>query len=207
LIRQTCYCDVKPEKIDEVIKHTENWISTLQNEYDEPIHYEAFQEKENPNVVCYYITFSSKQTEEDISSQSKPRQFGEKLYSMCKADPVWTYHNVIAGFRNSQKDSKIHMMVKYKVKPEKIEEVKKAITEFVEKIQKNEHDTRVYEIWQQEDEPTNFTHLDEFADEKSLESHKNASHTKKFVDMLYPNCIEEPKFISAKQIGSKELNS
>lgn len=205
MIHQTCYCDVKPEKIDDVIEHTKNWLSTLHNEYDEPIHYEAFQENENPNVICYYITFTDKNAEEDISSQSQPRQFGEKLYSMCKADPVWKYHNVIAGFRNSQKDSKIHMMVKYKIKPEKLDEVKKGITEFVEEIRKNEQGTRVYEVWQQQDEPTNFTHLDGFADEKSVEFHKNASHTKKFVGLLYPNCVDEPKFISAKQIGSKEL--
>lgn len=206
MIHQTCYCDVKPEKIDDVIEHTENWISTLQKEYAEPIHYEAFQEKENPNVICYYITFTDKNAEEKTSSESRPRQFGEKLYSMCKGDPVWKYHNVIAGFRNSQKDSKIHMMVKYNVKPEKLEEVKKVITEFVDEIKKNEQGTRVYEVWQQDDEPTNFIHLDEFVDETSVELHKNSAHTKKFVDVLYPNCIDEPKFISASQIGSKELN-
>ena len=202
MIHQTCFCDVNEEKIQDVIQHTQQWIGTLQQEYSEPIHYEAFQDQERPNVVSYFITFTDEENEKDISSKPEPRNFGEKLYSMCKSNPVWKYHDLVVSIRRSQPDSQIHTRVEYRVKPEKIEEVKQQIKDYIKTVGEQEPDIRVYESYQNKDDPSKFIHLAEFKDDIAEKNHKEISHTKKFVEFLYPLCLEEPKFVYLNMIGS-----
>ena len=95
----------------------------------------------------------------------------------------------------------IHRMAKYKVKKEKLEDVKNAIIEFVDAVKKNEPGTQVYEAFQEDDE-VSFVHLMSFEDANARNIHRNSSYLKKFVDLLYPNCDEQPVFTDLHLIRS-----
>jgi hypothetical protein len=41
-----------------------------------------------------------------------------------------------------------------------------------------------------------------FPDEMSEKRHRSATHTREFVDFLYPNCEEEPHFIQLELVRS-----
>ncbi len=94
----------------------------------------------------------------------------------------------------------IHKIVRYKVKRGKVEEVKRAIIEFVELVAKNEPHT-LYEANQADDGVT-FIHIMSFPDKSKEEKHKTAVYTMKFVESLYPNCEEEPVFLDLKLVKS-----
>lgn len=53
----------------------------------------------------------------------------------------------------------IYTIAHYKVKPEAINKVKKAIRELVNYVSANEPATRMYTAWQQKDDPTRFVHF------------------------------------------------
>ncbi|MBI3026773.1 antibiotic biosynthesis monooxygenase [Candidatus Woesearchaeota archaeon] len=92
-------------------------------------------------------------------------------------------------------------MVKYKIKKEEINEAKKAIREFINSVLKNEPGTHYYGAYQLNDN-VSFVHFMEFRDEKSKKIHENTSYVKKFVSILYPNCVEKPVFTELKLIKS-----
>lgn len=96
-----------------------------------------------------------------------------------------------------------HVMVRYRVKKGKAEEVKKAIEQFVFDVKRHDWGTVSYEAFQ-EDELT-FVHLMSFRDEKSERLHHEADHTNRFVDMLYPNCEKEPVFTELKPVASSRM--
>jgi len=198
----TCHCNLKEDRIDDAIKHTLGWIPKVKSQYDEPKFYEAFQDIENPNVITYFMTHSNLEAERKIASIEEPRKFGEELYQMCAEEPKWIEHNLVNSIRNSKPDSQIHTRVEYKVKSDKIEDVKNQIQKYIETVRDTEPDIRVYESYQNKEDPSKFTHLAEFKDKASEQNHKDISHTKKFVEFLYPLCEQEPKFIYMDLIGS-----
>jgi quinol monooxygenase YgiN len=92
-----------------------------------------------------------------------------------------------------------HMMVRYTVRKEKVEAVRKAIGEFVDAVKMHEPYT-AYDAYQ-EGEAT-FVHMIAFRDEKSEKLHSDADYTNRFVDLLYPNCVSEPEFKELKMLRS-----
>lgn len=86
------------------------------------------------------------------------------------------------------------MMVRYKVKADKVDEVKEAVAEFVEAVQADEPDTLAYQSFQDANDPTVFIHYMIFDDEYAQTLHRKSSYVKKFVDVLYPLCAEDPVF-------------
>ena len=198
----TCHCDLKDDYIQDAIDHTLRWIPQVTNQYEEPKFYEAFQDINNQNMITYFMTFSNKQEEQRIASMKEPREFGEKLYKMCTKEPKWTEHNLVNSIRNSKSDSQIHTRVEYKVHKDRVQDVKNKIAQFIDVVKNNEPDVRVYESYQNGEDNSKFIHLAEFKDRKSEQYHKDAKHTKEFVEFLYPNCEEIPKFIYMKLTGS-----
>ena len=93
-----------------------------------------------------------------------------------------------------------HVMVRYRVKKGKTEEVRKAIEEFVFNVKRHDWGTVSYDAFQ-EDEVT-FVHFMAFRDEKSQALHQEADHTNRFVDLLYPICEKEPVFTELKLVKS-----
>ncbi|AFS82606.1 putative quinol monooxygenase [Candidatus Nitrosopumilus sediminis] len=198
----TCHCNLQDGKIQDAVNHTLKWIPQIRDQYDEPKFYEAFTDLENPNILTYFMTFSDKEAEERIASMEKPRKFGEDLYKMCTQEPKWIEHELVNSIRNSKPDSQIHTRVEYKVKPDVVSDVKKQIVNYIDAVRDAEPDIRVYESYQNKEEPSKFTHLAEFKDKAAEQNHKDVSHTKKFAEFLWPLCEQEPKFIYMNMIGS-----
>ncbi len=94
----------------------------------------------------------------------------------------------------------IRKIVQYRVKPDAVEVVRTAITNFVKAIVANEPDT-IYGSLVAEDGLT-FFHAMAFPDEVAERRHRNAEHTKRFVEVLYPKCDQEPQFTAFQVIGT-----
>ncbi len=65
----------------------------------------------------------------------------------------------------------IYQTAHYQVNPGAVDKVKAAITEFVQYVRENEPGTKMYTGWEQQDDPTRFCHLFEFADGTAHEAH------------------------------------
>ena len=97
--------------------------------------------------------------------------------------------------------SKIHMMAIYKAKEDKVDEVRLAVSDFIEAVKENEPGTLFYESYQGKGD-LSFFHLMTFEDAVAEELHRQTPHMATFVQKLYPNCEEEPGFVELELIGS-----
>ena len=97
----------------------------------------------------------------------------------------------------------IFKMARYTVRPDKLEDVKNAIEEFVAEIKENEPAT-FYETYQ-EAAGSSFVHLMCFESEEAEAAHRNAPHTNTFVDQLSSSCENPPVFTDLSLLGSSEL--
>ena len=79
----------------------------------------------------------------------------------------------------------------YSVKPGSVEIAKSAASEFVKSIKENEPGT-FYESFIYVE--NTFVHLMKFKNEETEEYHRTSNHTKKFVEVIYPECIDPPVF-------------
>jgi quinol monooxygenase YgiN len=77
-------------------------------------------------------------------------------------------------------DMPIYTIAQYRVRPTGVEKVKRAIEDFVQYVQANEPDTRMYFAWQQEDDPTCFVHFFIFENEAAHKVHSQSAAVKKF---------------------------
>ena len=83
-----------------------------------------------------------------------------------------------------------HTMVRYTVRKERLEQVRKALGEFVDSVRMQEPYT-FYDAFQ--DGERSFVHLMAFRDEKSETLHNSADYTNRFLDLLYSSCEAEPE--------------
>ncbi len=97
----------------------------------------------------------------------------------------------------------IYKTARYRVKKEELEFVKKAISEFVDEVKKNEPDTLSYDAYM-EDDDLSFLHFMSFKDREAEEYHRATPHVKEFVKKLYPTCDIEPYFTEIKLIRSNK---
>ena len=74
----------------------------------------------------------------------------------------------------------IYTIAQYQVRPGGVDKVKRAIENFVQYVQANEPNTRMYFAWQQESDPTRFVHLFIFENEAALKVHSQSAAVKKF---------------------------
>ena len=81
----------------------------------------------------------------------------------------------------------IHKKVRFQVRPEKVDFVRKSIQEFIKEVKANESGTLVYESFQIKNDLT-FLHIMTFKDETAEKFHKTIPHPKKFIESLQPNC-------------------
>ena len=86
----------------------------------------------------------------------------------------------------------IYQTAHYRVKPQAVDKVKKAITEFVSYVTKNETGTRLYSAWQQQDDPTRFVHLFIFEDEAAQTRHSESDAVKRFESIYSPELVGGP---------------
>jgi quinol monooxygenase YgiN len=86
----------------------------------------------------------------------------------------------------------IYQTAQYQVNRGAVDKVKAAITEFVEYVQENEPGTRMYTAWQQQEDPTRFCHLFEFADSTAHEAHGQSAAVRKFEAAYQPELASGP---------------
>ncbi len=99
-----------------------------------------------------------------------------------------------------------HLIIKFKVKKNKLEEAKSAITNFVNEIRGKEPGTILYNCFQEKSDETSFIHTISFESEKAEEHHRHTEYVKKFVDKLYPVCKSEPEFSELNLVCSNKKN-
>ena len=92
-----------------------------------------------------------------------------------------------------------HMMVRYTVKKEKVEAVRKALAAFIDAVRMHAPYTS-YEAYQEGE--ASFVHIIAFRDESSEKLHSDADYTNRFVDFLYPECAAEPVYTELKLVRS-----
>jgi quinol monooxygenase YgiN len=99
----------------------------------------------------------------------------------------------------------IRKLASYRIDPESLEEVERAIEDFVAAVGREEPET-IYDAYRVAGD-VSFLHLMAFPDAEVERAHQVAPHTKKFVDILYPYCEEQPTFLDVtlvKSSGSRE---
>ena len=74
----------------------------------------------------------------------------------------------------------ISTIAEYRVRPEGVEKVKRAIQDFIPYVKAKEPGTRMYMAWQQQDDPTHFVHFFIFEDELAHEAHSRSEAVKHF---------------------------
>jgi quinol monooxygenase YgiN len=94
----------------------------------------------------------------------------------------------------------IYKIAQYTVRRENIVNALETINEFLERIRRDEPNTR-FEAFRVKDSDS-FIHLMVFPDTESEQAHWNAPHTKRFVETLYPLCTEQPVYTDLAKIES-----
>ena len=84
----------------------------------------------------------------------------------------------------------IHTIAQYRVKPSGVDKVKRAIAEFVPHVRANEPGTKLYQAWQQKDDPTCFVHFFIFEVEAAHAAHAGSEAVKRFEAAYRPELSE-----------------
>jgi quinol monooxygenase YgiN len=96
----------------------------------------------------------------------------------------------------------IHELARYEVRPEALDEVLKAIHEFVAYVRTNEPGSLRYEVWQEAEHPTRFVHLFVWKNKEANRIHGESAAVKKFAGILYPKCLAPVEFVGYRQIDA-----
>ena len=86
----------------------------------------------------------------------------------------------------------IYQTAHYQVSAPAVDKVKAAIAEFVAYVAQNEPGSTMYTAWQQEDDPTKFVHLFEFADEAAHQAHGSSAAVRQFEAVYVPELVAGP---------------
>ena len=97
----------------------------------------------------------------------------------------------------------IYQTAHYQVSASAVDKVKAAIAEFVAYVAQNEPGSTMYTAWQQEDDPTKFVHLFEFADEAAHQAHGSSAAVRQFEAVYGPELVAGPVvFTDYRQVAS-----
>ena len=96
----------------------------------------------------------------------------------------------------------IQRIVTYTVDAETIDVVRAAIDAFVAGIRAHEPATVAYHAYEYLDDEAEFVHTMTFADEAARQFHTTTAHVQRFVEVLYPLCIEPPVFRDITTVAS-----
>lgn len=91
--------------------------------------------------------------------------------------------------------------VHFRVKPGGEIRARAAIGDFLMAVREKEDRTRLYESFVAHD-GRSFVHVMEFDDPAAQEAHRQAEHTRLFVQTLYPLCEEDPVFTELELFDS-----
>jgi quinol monooxygenase YgiN len=74
----------------------------------------------------------------------------------------------------------IFTIAEYRVRPDGIPVVTRAIQEFVQYVRDSEPGTRLYAAWQEKNDPSRFVHFFIFENEAALKAHSESAAVKQF---------------------------
>lgn len=86
----------------------------------------------------------------------------------------------------------IRRVAEYTIREGELEVVEEAVRRFVAAVRSQEPAT-TYEAYRLGD-GLSFLHFMAFPDEEAERAHQRAQYTTDFVDVLYPHCLEAPRF-------------
>jgi quinol monooxygenase YgiN len=86
----------------------------------------------------------------------------------------------------------IYQTAHYQVQRAAVDDVKRAIEEFIDYVAANEPGTKLYSSWQQKDDPTRFVHLFIFEDDAAHTAHGNSAAVRRFEDVYKPQLVGGP---------------
>jgi quinol monooxygenase YgiN len=97
-------------------------------------------------------------------------------------------------FRRSREGSTvpIYQTAHYQVRASAVDKVKAAIEDFVAYVADHEPGSHMYRAWQQQDDPTKFVHLFEFADEVAHQAHGSSAAVRQFESVYQPELTAGP---------------
>jgi predicted ester cyclase/quinol monooxygenase YgiN len=102
----------------------------------------------------------------------------------------------------------IYTIAEYQVRASGVEQVKRAIEEFVPYVQANEPGTRMYVAWQQKDDPGSFVHFFIFDDEAALTLHSRSEAVKRFEAAYRPELAGgDVVFTDYRQVATNQESS
>lgn len=88
----------------------------------------------------------------------------------------------------------VHLTASFRVRPEAVAAAVEATREFGAAVREHEPGTLEYRSLQREDDETVFLNVMAFADAAAEEAHRATEHVRRYVERLYPLCVEEPVF-------------
>ena len=77
----------------------------------------------------------------------------------------------------------------YRVSTEGIDDVRRAIRQFVDYVRANEPGTRLYAAWERQDDPARFLHLFIFDDEEAQRIHSASDAVARFEASYRPHLV------------------
>jgi quinol monooxygenase YgiN len=93
----------------------------------------------------------------------------------------------------------IRIIAQYRIREGTVDEVLPAIRRFVRAVAEAEPETE-YRSYRMADS-LEFLHVMAFPDETAEERHREATYTLEFVDVLYPHCVEPPRFARVELVS------
>ncbi len=91
----------------------------------------------------------------------------------------------------------------YRVKPDSVKKIKKAIEIFTTYVKKHESGTQMYVAWQDETDPTKFIHFFIFKDQEAQIIHSNSKAVKKFESVYSSELVDGPiKFTHFSEVAT-----
>ena len=95
-----------------------------------------------------------------------------------------------------------YTMATYTVRPEKVNEVKRAVVEFLAEIRKHEPRT-LYLVFRENGSHT-FVHWMSFENEAAERRHSQAKYNDRFVKRILPNCLGKAEFTEFQLFGASK---
>jgi quinol monooxygenase YgiN len=84
----------------------------------------------------------------------------------------------------------IYQTAEYRVSAAGVDEVTRAIREFVDYVRSSEPGTTMYAAWERQDDPTRFIHLFIFADEEAQRIHSESAAVARFEAAYRPHLVD-----------------
>ncbi len=95
----------------------------------------------------------------------------------------------------------IHRFVHFEVRRDSLDEALTAIRSFVDEVGRKEGGTASYDSFQDDAEPTRFTHYVVFRTPAAEAYHRNTAWNKRFTETVGKLCVAPPMVVNARRVN------